>query len=291
MRRPLWPVLFAIACAAPLEAGAESFELANGDTVTGEVVEQTDERIVLLHPILGHIEIPVAQLAAEGVRPGLFGTGFLRGWTKRIGLGVAGAEGNTVRANVTGDVAFSYEDDVKRWLWSASYFWGSSDRDTDTNKAFAGIERDFKFEDEPYYLFARGSYSFDEFRGFKHRVAGNAGLGWWFLQLEWWKLGSRVGAGLSYQWDDEEALRPEAVVGLDSIWPISETHRFEIHGDVFPDLSDLGEFRTHSTADWVIDLSEGPGLGLAIGAIHEYVSDTDQKHHDVTYRGLVTYDF
>jgi hypothetical protein len=290
VRNPL-SLLIAIACVVGLEAGAESFELANGDTVSGDVVVQTDERIVLLHPILGQLEIPVAQLAAEVVKPGLFGTGFLRGWTKRVGIGVSGAEGNTVRANVTADLALSYEDAVKRWLLGANYFWGSSERDTDTNKAFAGIERDWKFEDEPYYLFGRANYTFDDFRGFKHRVAGNAGLGYWFLQLEWWKLGSRIGAGLSYQWDDEEALRPEGVVGLDSIWTIAKGHTFEIHGDVFPDLSDLGEFRTRSTADWVIDLSEGPGLGLAIGAIHEYVSDTDQKNNDFTYRGLVTYDF
>jgi hypothetical protein len=290
MRR-LRPFLIAVACSVGLEAGAEKFELANGDTVSGDVVERTDERVVLVHPILGRIEIPVAQLAAEVVPPGLFGTGFLRGWKKRVGLGVSGSEGNTVRANVTGDVTLTYEDDTRRWLLNGSYFWGSSERDTDTNKAFAGIERDWKFEDEPYYLFARGSYSFDDFRGFENRVAGNAGLGYWYLQLEWWKLGSRVGAGLSYQWNDEEALRPEGVVGLDSIWTLAKDHTFEIHGDIFPDLADLGEFRTRSTADWVIDLSEGPGLGLAIGGIHEYVSDTDEKKNDITYRGLVTYDF
>jgi hypothetical protein len=236
----------------------------------------------------------VAQIAPPAPEsPGLFGTGFLRGWTRRVGVGVAGAEGNSVNANVSATLSLSFEDEVKRWLFAANYFFGSTDRDTNTNKAFVGLERDWKFADSPFYLFGRTGYEFDDFRSFRHRVAGNGGVGYWLLDGErWhWKLGGRLGAGVSYQWDDDERLRPEAVVGLDSIWAAAPGHTFEIHADAFPDLAHLGEFRTRSTADWVVDLSEGEGLALSLGVLHEYVSDTDLKKHDLTYRGLLAYDF
>jgi hypothetical protein len=273
------------------EARAETFELANGDKVSGEVLESDAERIVLSHPVFGRLEIPLAQIVSAPEDTGVFGSGFLVGWTRRIGLGFSGSEGNSEKAAVNTDLTLSYEDDHKRWLFNAAYFFGSSEGTTDTSRAFVNLERDWKLEESAFYFFARGGYDFDDFRGFKHRVAGNGGVGYWWLRWEHWKLGNRLGAGASYQWQDESQFRPEAVLGLDSVWTIAKGHTFEIHGDVFPDLSDLFEYRTRTAADWNIALGETTGLGLAVGAIHEYVSDTDLEKHDVTYRGLVTYGF
>ncbi len=271
-------------------ATAETFELANGDKVSGEVVERSDEHIVLESPIFGRIVVPQDQLAPPAPEdPGAFGLGFLRGWTRRLSLGASGAEGNTIQAAINGGLLLAKEDDRGRWKLAAEYYWGSSDRDEDTNKAFVDLERDWKLPDSSFYLFARAGYDFDRFRSFNQRVDGNAGIGYWWIEWPHWRFGTRLGAGASYQFDGDSAFRPEIVGGVDSVWPIADGHSFEIHGDIFPDLADTGEFRTHSTADWNIALTEV--LGLSVGVVHDYVSDTPLKNNDLTYRGALTYDF
>ena len=71
-------------------AQTETIELSNGDKVTGAVVERTNEKIVLTHDLFGRIEIPLAEVKPpEPPNPGLFGTGFLAGWTRTFSLGVS----------------------------------------------------------------------------------------------------------------------------------------------------------------------------------------------------------
>ena len=272
---------------------AETLELTNGDKVSGEVVERTDAHVVLAHAVFGRIVVPNDQIAPpappEPEDAGAFGLGFLRGWTRRISLGASGAEGNTVQAALNAGIHLSQEDDAGRWKFEAEYFWGSSDRTEDTNKAFVDLERDWKFPDSRLYLFTRAGYDYDRFRSFNQRIDGNLGLGYWWIEWPHWRFGTRLGAGVSYQFDGDSAVRPELVGGIDSIWPIAEGHTFEIHADIFPDLADTGEFRTHSTADWNVSLTDV--LGLSIGIVHDYVSDTTLKNSDLTYRGALTYDF
>ena len=190
---------------------------------------------------------------------------------------------------INAGLELSTENERRRWKFVTQYFWGSSDGDEDTNKAFVDLEHDWNLGETSFYLFGRAGYDFDTFRSFNHRVDGSAGLGYWWLEWEHWRFGTRLGAGVSYQWKTDSELRPELVGGIDSIWPIAEGHTFEIHGDIYPDLANTGEFRTRSTADWNYALTEV--LGLSVGVIHEYVSDAAAKDSDLTYRGALTYDF
>jgi len=42
---------------------ADTVELTNGDVLTGKVIEQTDNRVVLTHPVLGEVSLPADQVA------------------------------------------------------------------------------------------------------------------------------------------------------------------------------------------------------------------------------------
>lgn len=285
-------ILLCTICLLTSGARAETFSLVNGDTVSGEVIERSDEHVVLAHPILGHIVVPYDQIAPpEPVveDAGAFGLGFFRGWTRQLSIGATGSAGNAQKMAVNGGLVLSKEDDSGRRKFAAEYHWGSSEGDEDTHKAFLDLERDWDLRDSSFYLFARAGYDFDRFRAFNQRVDGSTGIGYWWIEWPRWRFGTRFGAGASYQFDGESTFRPELVGGVDSVWTIAEGHTLEIHGDIFPDLADTGEFRTRTTGDWNFRLTEV--IGLKVGVIHDYVSETDRKNHDLTYRGNLTYDF
>ncbi len=285
----------------PLASAAiETFRLESGDVVSGDVLERNADRILLQHPIFGRLELPVAELAAPEAKPpepprrvdrGAFGSGWLIGWKRRIGLGFSGAEGSTKEANIDANLRFDFENEEKRWKIDSVYSFSNSDGETDKSQGHLQVNRDWLQSGSRWFQFANGRYEYDRFRAWNHRVGLVGGIGYDLHEGELWLLRGRQGGGGSYELDGEEDLRPEALVGIDSNWTISDRQKVEFVGELFPDLIDFGELRTRETLDWNIKIAEGSGLGLSFGVRHEYQSQSDDEPNELTYRGLVTYDF
>jgi hypothetical protein len=68
-------------------AHADTLVLANGDEINGEIIEWAVDHVVIEHPQLGTMRFELDQLKIDTgtpPNPGLFGTRFLRGWSRRI---------------------------------------------------------------------------------------------------------------------------------------------------------------------------------------------------------------
>jgi hypothetical protein len=110
------------------------------------VVERTDEMIVLVHDVLGRIEISVAQLMPpEPPNLGLFGTGFLEGWPRTFSLGFSGQQGNSNTNDI--NIALDAEDEPRRWAFDARYNFSTADGDTTNHNAMVALGRDWLFRE------------------------------------------------------------------------------------------------------------------------------------------------
>ncbi len=281
-------------------AAVETFRLESGDVVSGDVLERNADRILLQHPIFGRLELPVAELAPPEPKPsepprrvdrGMFGSGWLIGWKRRFGLGFSGAEGNSTDANVDANLRFDFENEKKRWRFDLAYTFSSSDGGTDKSQGHFQLDRDWLLPGSRWFQFVKGRYEYDRFKDWNQRVSVVGGIGYDLHEGEVWLLRARLGGGGSYEFNGEEDLRPEGLVGIDSNWTISKRQKIEFVGELFPDLIDFGELRSRETLDWNIKIADGSGLGLSFGVQHEYQSHSDDDPNDLTYRGLVTYDF
>ena len=122
--RPRFPVLAVLLILLPAHGwtATETFDLANGDKVSGEVVARTADEIVIEHPALGRITVPVESLAPPpDPTPGLFGTRLLRGWTKAFDLGISGSQGNTDENAVRLGLRLRELTDDRRWKVNGAY--------------------------------------------------------------------------------------------------------------------------------------------------------------------------
>ena len=152
-------------------AQIETIELENGDKVTGTIVEQTDEKIVLSHGVFGRIEIPLAEVKQEEPpNPGVFGTGFLAGWTRTFSFGLSGQQGDSETTDLTSAFDADFEDDTRRWAFDARYNFSAADGSPTQNNAMTSLERDFLFADSPWFAFARGRFDYDQFRTWRFRL-------------------------------------------------------------------------------------------------------------------------
>ena len=287
-----WLLVFALASVAQ----AAQVELESGDVLIGEIVEDNEDGIVLDHPLLGRITIPRADLKPpdppEPPNPGLFGTSFMEGWKRNISAGMSGAAGNTSNFNIDIQMKLENKTERHRQNWLTAFFYATNAGSTSTNRFLTAYEHDWLLQDSRWFLFGAGRYDYDDFKAWDHRIAGSAGVGYELFESDFFELRSRVGFGFSQTFGGETKTSGEMRVGLESLWNITEHQNLSLRGSYFPDLSHTPEFRTTATLEWNVALVDVTGLGLKIGLLHEYESDTlSASGHDLRYYGNLGYDF
>ncbi len=303
-------------------AAIYDIELNNDDRLSGRIDKQTDNFILLDHPLLGLLQISVEDIKqislVESVaeqeptsnkpdfiaskqsdnipaeQPGLFGTRFLQGWTRHIGTGFSGSEGNSQVMNFNIGLDTKFKDEWKRSEFSSAFFFARSNNETSKNKANAQLIRDWLKPESRWFYFGQGRYDYDQFESWDHRISGSGGLGYELIESERAELRGRLGLGLTRTYgDDDDDLTPEAVLGLEGLWNINQNQKLTAKNTLYPDFENEGEFRNISSADWTIKVNEWGNMNLKFGLQNEYISDPqgDAKNNDLDYYGRLGYDF
>lgn len=292
---------------------ADSVELVTGDLLHGTVLEQTDSAVVLEHPVMGNVTLPLDQVKAvlvteEGgeeavitpepeaeplVDKDSLSQKILPGWDKNFELGFAGSEGNSQTFNIHTVFDATEEDDNHRWNLGASFFQNKDNGTRTRNEFIAEATHDWLMPDSPWFKFANVKYQYDEFQDWESRASAFVGVGKQLIETDKHDLIGRVGIGGSYEFGSINELVPEALFGLEWVYTINERQTLESYVTVFPDLDEFGESRTIAGTAWTLAVDEADGISLKFGIDNEYESKTGgtAKHNDVKYYGAIVFDF
>ncbi len=301
-----------------IAAEATVITLQNGDQFSGEVVSENEKEIVLHHPVLGVLNIPKNQISrepgpsktsiapeitAESAKivpklPGLFGSSFLEGWTRRFALGIKGEKGNDTSFDLSFGLDASYRDEADRLVLSAAYYYETEDRKKDTSKGHINFVRDWLLPESEWFYYGYFRYEYDSFKSWENRVSLSGGRGYDFYRDEQLELSGRLGLGASRTWGTENEFDPEGQIGLEWIWEPSslKNHSLSSQFIIYPALHNFGEYRTWVQGKWKIDLNFFRGLGIELGFEHEYESESDKSiegemYYDLIYYGRMGLDF
>jgi Protein of unknown function, DUF481 len=323
-----WISLVVFLSALPLLAQADTVELTNGDLLHGTITEQTERSVVIEHPVLGRVELPIEQVNAVVVipdGPGAQAEGqdeqardkttqasptldpavaaldtdltladkLLPGWDKHFELGINGSDGNSQTFNLVSGFNATKEDENNRWTINATYFRNQDDGNRTRNEFIGIVNRDWLMPGSPWFKFANGRFDYDEFQDWESRASGFLGVGKVLRETPKHVITGRVGLGGSYEFGTVNELVPEAMLGLEWAYTINDRQTLKSYATVFPDLNEFGESRTLAGAEWVIQIDEADGVSLKFGLLNEYESKTEgiAKHNDVKYYGALVFDF
>jgi putative salt-induced outer membrane protein YdiY len=278
--------------AAP--AGAETYELKNGDKISGEVLSLDDEKVVLEHPVFGKVEIPLVEIApAKGPRPGLFGTPLFAGWTRTLKLGADGERGESDNMDVLAALDLDYEDETLRWKVDARYSFSAAERETTKNSALLDVSRAENFDDSRWFWLASGRWDWDEFRSWDHRLTLIGALGYELVDRETFELRLAAGPTLTREFGGTDAWLYEAVVGVEAKWKLAEKHTIEASNRFFQAVNEDSPYRNQTDLKWKWQLTQDPGLSLNVGIENEYESDPlpGVENNDLKYFTSLGIDF
>ena len=270
-------------------AHAGTLVLANGDEINGEIIEWAVDHVVIEHPQLGKLRLELDELqldTGEPPNPGLFGTRFLRGWARRVDLGVNGEQNNSPSLSVTFGSKFAYDDPWTRWRFNGRYFYNNSDDDDNDNNATFDLSRDWLVPESRWFGFAAGRYQFDQFKAWEHRVTLAGGPGFHLVNSEQHTLDVTVGPAFTREFGTSKANKGEALLGLSYDWKISERQSFDFDNQYFVEFTPIaGDWRNFTRLNWSLRLTESPVLSLKLGLQNEYESNPDpgDENNDLKY--------
>ena len=284
-----------------VEAAQSRIELLNGDQLTADLKNESETHFTVVHPVLGEIKLnknqvvsveqvvskPQAEkLAVAADKPksskkptdnGLFGTGLLTNWKRRVDLGIAGSAGKSRNHQVNLGFSADFTSDYTRISHNTAYFRAKSEDELSDHSFYSSINRDWLRPQTPWFHFAGGRVDWDEFKDWDFRLNANGGVGYEFVKTDDWLLLGRTGLGFNQTFGGErEEFTPEGLIGLETQWDMNEYQHIEFANTFYPSLRDSSEYRNLTSFDWVLDLNSFVGVALKLGLLNEYDSATEE---------------
>jgi len=297
LRRVSLFAMLSVATGLSPAVSGDTLRLANGDELTGEIMEWSVDEVVLEHPQLGRIRIGLDQLRLDTgtpPNPGLFGTSFLRGWKRHVDLGLNGKQGNSETTVITGGLRFSYADDWSRWGLNGRYFFDRDGNEVSDNNGNVHLRHDWLYPDRQWFWSLGSRYQFDEKESWRHRLTLFGGPGYNVLQSESQHLNVVLGPSFTREWGERDDNKAEAATSFDYRWTPFERLSFTLSNSFFVEVApDGGAIRNLTRAEWTLELSERPALSLNLGGENEYETrpEEDDKNNDLKYYVTLGLDF
>ena len=208
-------------------------------------------------------------------------------WESTVNAGGSASFGNSDKQDLYAIFTTVRKIEDEQTRFRAGYYYGASDGDRTDNEFEAALRHDWYLSGSQWEYFAQLKYEYDEFQSWEHRVSGFGGVGYQFYNEEDFELLGRVGVGGSQTFNSpDDEFRWEALLGADLRWDISEKTELTASTEIFPSLSDPGEFRTLTRASVSTLLDEELNMSFVAGVEHEYQSENEDPTDKNDFRIL-----
>lgn len=303
-----------------VKVNADSITLISGDTIRGDVIEQTEINVLIDHNDLGVLNVPVNKIKTitiDNTENDTIGPDTQtkdktieskeiakkttrhdkdfpiinpvamklkkNGWSFSADLSMDSSTGNTDEQTLRAGLDAKRTLPERELTMDFSYYNKVSDGTTSDNKFSYGVLHDWLIPKSRWFFFVTARYDYDEFESWQQRVSAHAGPGYNLIKKDDFKLDLRAGAGTRKEFGSENNnFKSEGLGRLDVEWNINKKQSINMSASAFPVFSDFNDFRTRTTANWKYSFDDEMNLSFLVGILHEYqaVVDPDKDKND-----------
>lgn len=215
-------------------------------------------------------------------------------WDRSLEFGVSGSEGNSEVFNLRTAGHLERTSDLQKSTLDLTYRKSEAAGAETANLLFTEGRNEWLFpENSCWSVFVHGTAEYDEFREYNARVTADTGLGYYFVRNDVSSLQGRFGGGFSREIGGmDESYVPEGSFGMEASHQLTPRSKLTAKADYFPDISDFGDFRLNSSANWEILMDEVLDVSLKLGIIDRYDSTPGgKKANDLDYSAVLLWKF
>ena len=213
-------------------------------------------------------------------------------WDFVVGAAFGFVENVNSEFNIRLSAQAEHNSEFARLRINGAYFLNSANDEIIDNDISLSTTQDWFFPESDLSVFARGSYQWDEFELWEHRISGYVGPGYKLIKSEKLTVDTRFGAGFTYEYGIPQTL-PELLAAVEWSWQINDRQKFAGTLSYAPEVTNFSQFRLSLNAEWNFQLQETKGLSFYIGIRDEFQSIVPQgaTRNDLRLFGGIKYDF
>ena len=283
-----------------VNAYSEEVYLKNGDRISGEIVEENEERVFIktdamdtlsinrrfIEKVTGREEEEIEEAKEE---PEII-------WGRKVSLGYNKSSGNTDTSQFLGNVSVSRNrKHIDEITLKGDAYYSSSDKNMDAQKWHGSGRYALSFgKEKKWYNFYKLEADHDRFANIDYRLVPSAGMGYWLYDLPELKAMAELSIGSEHtEYRDTTPDSDEVVLIPRGFFEKAIFKNSKISEDIifYPAVDDFGDYRLHSETVFTTPMNEN--LSLNISFIDDYDSEsaTDAKKNDSRIVSSLTYSF
>ncbi len=297
-------IFWLIFCSGSISWGSNrktTIYLSNGDRISGTIIFDDKEHIVITNDLLGNIKIKkslmekidekkeVVEISTDlkKQKPKL--------WKTELTLGVAMSEGNTISSSFSGDLLANRKTEDNEFTLKGSGSYASTKREMDTQKWYGMIRYAYSFLERKWYNFYKFETDHDMFANINYRLLPSTGIGYWFSDQPEFKAMTEIALGFenTYFRDDsptryETVLIPRLFLEKRLIGKTTISQEIVL----YPSMNYWGDYRFHFATSLKNPLTDE--LFLRLSFIDDYnssPSNVNIKRNDIQFITSLGYTF
>ncbi|MDB5307374.1 MAG: mucin-like protein [Gemmataceae bacterium] len=209
-------------------------------------------------------------------------------WKGGVEFGLNGSQGNSDVLSLRFGANADRKVDRNLFHLDFLYTFAEQDHATKQNQAILNARDEILFPGSPWSLFSALQVEYDAFRAYDLRVGSYAGFSYRWVKTETTLFKTRLGAGAVREFDTAgtapDRWVPEAVIGGDFNHRFTDRQGFVSSLDVFPNLSQLGQYRVRARGGYEIVIDPSHGMVLRLGVQDRYDTNPGPaRRNDLNY--------
>lgn len=298
------------------------FQLKNGDRVTGKVLSEDANRVVISNSWGSEVTVPLSQIgkredapllatgtnattasvstnapkdwgtnaaAALGTKPGVGARPSmvkLPTWAFDLQLGASLQYNQRSYQNVSGLFQANYTNKLTRDIFEYSAAYGRTEGVVSANRMDGNNRTEYDFDkSRRTYVFNAVDAGYDRVRKIDFTWDDTVGIGYKLIQKTNFVLNASFGVNYQEQFFSDEGTKDyfSLNAGESATWSINRHVSLNEKFDVYPRMSDLGKYRFRAESNVNVKLNDPGTIYLVFSVIDQYDS---RPAEDVTRNDL-----
>jgi putative salt-induced outer membrane protein YdiY len=206
-------------------------------------------------------------------------------WSGSFELGVDGSAGNSNTFNVRMGFDGKRKTEEHTLTFDLDYHKNTNESIETANRLFFDWRYERPYVNTRWTWFVQGTTTYDEFQPWDVQVTSATGFGYHLVKTETTTLVSRFGGGFSHEIGGlDDSYVPELDLGLEAEHQVTKRQKIKGSVEYYPDVTEFGEFRVVSKADWEVLLDDEVNLSLKFSVADRFQRpNPGGKLNDVDY--------
>lgn len=212
-------------------------------------------------------------------------------------IGLNGSQGNANVTNVRLGLNTDWRPDRHQVHADLLYTLSRQDGLTNQNQALLNARDEIIFPNTKWRAFTAAQVEYDVFRAYDFRAGSYAGATYPWIKTDATSLKTRFGGGAVRELDlrhrgAPDRWVPEAILGMDFNHRFTDRQGFVSSVDVYPNLSQIGQYRVRSRLGYEIVVAPKHGMVLRLGVQERYDSSPGgAKRNDLNFFSTLLFKF